>query len=430
MTEKSTSRWAILIEIYLCMLAYAVVFQSIPPIMSLVIDHFHLSHHEAGLLMSMFALPGVLVSLPAGMLTDRFGVKPIGIITLILTIVGTALVATGQTFALILAGRIIAGTGAVTLVIISPQAIAQWFAGREMGIAMGVLNTAMPVGTIASLNAIPALASVYGWRAGIWLTLALAAATLIIFALFYSPPLHCEAPALKARGFPDRSKPRFVALLDPALKARGLRSAPGHGQGQAAAASAWNVAGAGLPIWMVGAAWALFNASIISLSTFAPDFMVSSGLRLESAGFDTSLVMAGPLLLSPVIGFLIDKTGGKEAFIAAGGIGMALVLLLFPAGATHFAAIMAGVGIMAALIPAPIFSLSADVVSPERLGVGYGILSLLSNLGIFVGPQIVGLARDATGSYAMGFCLMAVFAFLAAASIIPLWLRRAHHRRA
>ncbi len=393
MTEKSTSRWAILIEIYLCMLSYAVVFQSIPPVMSLIIDHFHLSHHGAGLLMSMFALPGIIVSLPAGMLTDRFGVKPVGIVTLMLTIIGTTLVATGQSFAMVLAGRIIAGTGAVTLVIISPQAIAQWFVGREMGIAMGIFNTAMPIGTIASLNAMPALASLYGWRSGIWMTLSFAVLTLVIFALFYRPPSQLH-------------------------------------EGKPAADSAWNVAEAGLPIWTVGAAWGLFNASIISLSTFAPDFMVGRGLGLASAGFDTSLVMAGSLFLSPVIGFFVDKTDGKEAFIAAGGVGMAVLLLLFPAGVTHFAVIMLGAGIMASFIPAPAFSLAADVVSPARLGMGYGILSLLSNLGIFVGPQLVGLARDATGSYGAGFLLMALFSLLGMVSIVPLWLRRARFRRA
>lgn len=381
--EKRPSRWAILAEIYLCMLSFAVVFQSIPPVMSLIIDHFHLSHHAGGLLMSMFALPGIAVSLPAGMLADRFGVKPVGIATLALTILGTLFVAAGDSFATILAGRIIAGTGALTLVIISPQAVAQWFRGREIGIAMGIFNTAMPVGTIASLNAMPALASAYGWRAGIWATFAFALAALVVFATFY-------------------------------------RSPGGPRQGAPSGGGVWNVTSAGGRIWMVGGAWGLFNASIISLSTFAPDFMVSSGLALGSAGFDTSLVMAGSLVLSPFIGFLVDRTGGKEAFIAAGGMGMGILILLFPAGVTLFSAIMIGVGIMAAFIPAPVFSLSAQVVSHERLGIGYGIVSLLNNLGIFVGPQAVGLVRDATGSYAVGFVLMAVFAFLATASIFPL----------
>jgi MFS family permease len=387
MKESRLTRWAVLAEIYLCMLSFAVAFQSIPPVMGMILEHFHLSHHEGGLLMSMFAFPGIIVSLPAGMLIDRFGVKPIGIATLILTVVGTALVATADAFSAILTGRIIAGMGALTLVIISPQAVAQWFRGREIGIAMGTFNTAMPIGTIAALNVMPALASAYGWRTGIWTTFAFALMTLIIFTAFY-------------------------------------RSREGEERATATGEAVWNIKAAGGSIWLVGGAWGLFNASIISLSTFAPDFMVNRGLALASAGFDTSLVMVGSLVLSPFIGYLVDKTGGTEAFIAAGGIGMAILILLFPAGVGLFAAIMLGVGLVAALIPAPVFSLSARVVRPERLGMGYGIISLCNTLGVFVGPQAVGLVRDATGSYGMGFVLMAVFALLAAVSIFPLWLRR------
>jgi MFS family permease len=389
MTDRMRSRWVILGEVYLCMLSYAVIFQSIPPVMSLIIDHFRISHHEAGLLMSVFALPGILMSLPAGILADRYGIKPVGIATLALTIAGTVLVATGQTFASVLLGRIVAGTGAISLVIIAPQAIARWFIGREMGIAMGIFNTAMPVGTMVCLNALPALASASGWRSGIWVTVAFTAITLVVFALFYPQ---------SSRGKNGKPKTKPVA---------------------------WNIGKAGVSIWLVGAAWALFNASIISLFTFAPDFMVGKGVGLGSAGFYTSLVMIGSLVLSPVIGYLVDRVGRKEAFIATGGVGMALLLLLFSAGGTgSFALLMVAVGVTAALIPAPVFSLAADVVSEERLGTGYGILSMLNNVGIFVGPQLVGLSRDATGSYRSGFWLMALFAFLTATAIVGMWAGR------
>jgi len=387
-TDRSRMRWAILAQIYLCMFAYAVVFQSIPPVMSLVIGHFHLSHHQAGLLMSMFALPGVFVSLPAGMLADRYGVKAVGIISMLIAIVGTLLVAAGNSFEAVLAGRIIAGTGASSLVIIVPQAIAQWFFDRHMGIAMGIFNTAMPIGTIVSLNAFPVLAGTWGWRSGVWATILFTGLALVIFSIFYRRPAEATGEGHKTKG-----------------------NAPG-------------IAAAGFPIWLVGAAWAFFNASIISLFTFAPDFMVSRGLALGSAGFDTSLVMVGSMVLSPVIGLVVDRVGRKEAFIAAGGLGMALFLALLPAIRQNFGLLFLCVGLTAALIPAPVFSLAASVVSRERLGLGYGILSMLNNVGIFVGPQLVGYGRDVTGSYGASFWLMSLFAMLATGTILGLWATR------
>ena len=392
--HRSALRWAILAQLYLCMFSYAVVFQSIPPVMSLIISHFHLSHHQAGLLMSLFALPGVFVSLPAGMLADRYGVKPVGVLSMLLTISGDLLVSMGNSFGVVLAGRIIAGTGASSLVIIVPQAIAQWFADRDMGVAMGIFNTAMPIGTIISLNAFPLLAGAWGWRSGIWATILFTALALTIFAIFYRRP----------PDIPEKCREASQPM-------------PGVGS-------------IGFPIWFVGGAWAFFNASIISLFTFASDFMVTKGFGLAFAGFDTSLVMVGSMVFSPVIGFMVDRVGRKELFIVFGSVGMASFLALLPGVSQNFGLLFLFVGFTAAFVPAPVFSLAAEVVTRERLGMGYGILSTLNNVGVFLGPQLVGLSRDATGSYRASFWLMAFFSALAAIVILTLWIKRRANRAA
>jgi MFS family permease len=328
------------------------------------------------------------------MFADRYGVKPVGIISMLLTIAGVLFVAMGNSFGVVLAGRIIAGTGASSLVIIVPQAIAQWFVHRDMGVAMGIFNTAMPIGTIVSLNAFPVLAGAWGWRSGIWATILITALSLAVFAIFYRRP-------------PDIPG-----------KEKGV-GRPGPGMDSV-----------GFPIWLVGGAWALFNASIISLFTFAPDFMVTKGLGLGSAGFDTSLVMVGAMVFSPVIGFMVDRVGRKELFIVIGSIGMASFLTLLPGVSHNFGLLFLLVGFTVALIPAPVFSLAADVVNPQRLGLGYGILSMLNNAGVFPGPQMVGLSRDATGSYSVSFWLMALFSALAGMVILALWIKRRAKRAA
>ncbi len=43
-----------------------------------------LTHAQAGALMSYFALPGILFSLLSGMLTDRYGARTVGLISLLL----------------------------------------------------------------------------------------------------------------------------------------------------------------------------------------------------------------------------------------------------------------------------------------------------------------------------------------------------------
>ena len=86
-----------------------------------------------------------------------------------------------------------------------------------------------------------------------------------------------------------------------------------------------SIRSAGTPIWIVGAAWLLFNAAVISLFTFTPDMLKAAGFSIGSAGFITSAVMWPALVLSPFSGYIIDRIGRKRTSIAAGGAMMALL---------------------------------------------------------------------------------------------------------
>ncbi len=384
----SGNRWAILGVIYICMLAFALVLQSLPPILTLVMTELELSHTQGGLLMSWFALPGIIVSIPAGMLVDRYSQKAIGSIALLLMIVGSAIFASAHSMFVLSLGRMVAGAGAMTLLVVAPQLLAQWFAGRELGIAMGVFSTAMPLGTILSLGLLSMVGQSLGWRVSVWVSAGLALLALGVFALLFAPA--------------QRSGERISAPSEPLYQS--IRST-------------------GTPIWLVGAAWLLFNAAVISLFTFTPDMLKAAGFSIGSAGFITSAVMWPALVLSPVIGYIIHRIGRKRTSIAAGGAMMAILLLWVPS-ATHWVLLLLLImGIAQAMVPAPIFALTPDITKPERLGLAFGIVSTCLNLGIVVGPFVVGLAKDLTGSYRTSYVLMSGFALMITVSMIVLGLR-------
>jgi MFS family permease len=71
-------RWVILIIVYLSILAFTFLLQSIPPILPLIISELKLLYAEAGLLMSLFALPGLFISLLGGFFSDRYRMRPLG----------------------------------------------------------------------------------------------------------------------------------------------------------------------------------------------------------------------------------------------------------------------------------------------------------------------------------------------------------------
>ena len=72
MNVTSSYRWTILGVITFCLLAFGIVFQSIPPILGTLIDTFHISHTQAGALMGLFLLPAIFLALPGGVLASVF----------------------------------------------------------------------------------------------------------------------------------------------------------------------------------------------------------------------------------------------------------------------------------------------------------------------------------------------------------------------
>ena len=63
-------RWKIIAAAAFCYVIYAIVLQSIPPILGILIDLLHISYAEAGMLMSLALLPAIVLSFPGGLLVD------------------------------------------------------------------------------------------------------------------------------------------------------------------------------------------------------------------------------------------------------------------------------------------------------------------------------------------------------------------------
>jgi predicted MFS family arabinose efflux permease len=388
---EAKRRWVILGVAFLSCLAYAITMQSVPPILSLVMAEFNLSYAQGGLLMSLFALPGIAISIPAGMLADRYGQKTIGIICFALMIAGAALFASGNSLPILALGRVVAGAGAIPFLVLAPQLLAQWFKGREVGVAMGVVNTAVPLGIILSLNFLSILGGNMGWRASVWISAAVPLLALLVFIFLFAP----------APGSIQRIRPKGESFLK-------------------------NIRLTGISVWILGIAWLLFNAAVISMFTFTPEFLQGSGLTIASAGFVTSAAMWPSIVLNPVVGYVIDKIDHKRDIIAIGGLALAIFIVMIPTATSWILALMIIVGIGMVLIPGPLYTLIAEVVSPERLGLGFGIFNTCLNLGVVAGPIAVGVVRDVTGSYKVSYALMTGFAFLIILAIITLRWRQKH----
>ena len=390
MTVNAGYRWNILGLATFCILTFGIIFQSIPPLIGILVEALNVSYAKAGALMGLFTLASIFLSLPGGMLTDRYGAKNVGLVALVSMALGTAIVALGESYWIVALGRLVAGIGAAVLLVVAPKIITAWFFDREIGLSMGIFNIAMPLGTILALNFMGTVAYLFSWQTSIWISFAVGIAALCLFLAVY-----------RSRETEGEAIPEPASLLTMAKQAGG-------------------------GVWLVGISWGLFNAGIISFFTYAPDYFVSQGADISRAGLLASYPMWGSIVLAPLVGMLIDRLGNKWLFVSIGSGGIAILLFLIPYFAHQAAIFSLSIGVFIALLTPAIFSLPAELLPERIMGFAFGILGTALGIGISVGPYIVGSLRDATGDYLWSFAAMAVFSGL---GIVPMVILRMRGKR-
>ena len=385
MNANDGYRWNILGLATFCVLTFGIIFQSIPPLIGILVDALNVSYAKAGALMGLFTFASIFLSLPGGMLADRYGSRNAGVASLLFMTLGTAIVALGGSYRVVAFGRLVAGIGAAVLMVVTPKVVTSWFHDREIGLSMGIFNIAMPLGTILSLNFLGVIAYRYNWHASIWISFAVCVVALCLFILLYR--------SRKTDGEVHSDPPGLLTMTKQA----------------------------GSGVWLVGLSWGLFNAGIISYFTYAPDYFVSRGADIAKAGLLASYPMWGSIILAPIVGMLIDRIGGKWLFVSIGCGGIAILLYLIPQFANHAAILSISTGIFIALLTPAIFSLPAELLPERVMGFAFGVLGSTLGIGISIGPYIVGSLRDATGDYLWSFAAMAIFSGL---GIIPMLILR------
>ena len=182
-------------------LAFGFQFQAVASAGPELIEAFRLSYADLGTLIGLYMAPGILVALPGGVLGRRFGERPVvgaGLLLMTLGSLGAALASSPTGIGL---GRIVAGSGAVTLIVMQGTMVSDRFAGPRFMPVMGLLTGAFPVGAGLAALVHPALSATFGWRGMFVLGAVLAGVSVLLFALTCGPSLRRGGAGL---GIPSR----------------------------------------------------------------------------------------------------------------------------------------------------------------------------------------------------------------------------------
>lgn len=356
-------RWFILLAVFVARCSLGFQFQSVASISPFLVGSLHLSYAQIGTLIGLFMLPGVVVSVPGGMLSQRFQDKYVCALGLFFMIAGGLILGIGNSFTVACAGRLISGAGLVIASLVFTKMIADWFVGREIITAMGVMLASWPCGIAAGLVIQPPIAAAYGWSIVMFLTAITGALALILILSVYRPTSEYTAGTRIA----TRITPPALALRD------------------------------GLACVTSGAIWGLFNAALVIFFSFEPAVLVQRGLTMNHAGWLVSLSLWVSTLSVPFGGYMTERIGRPNAAIMlfpaiAGGALMLLPLTSASAPATAALCVLIG----AAIGPpaGAILALPANVLAPELRAKGLGIFYITYYAVMASGPAVAGAIRE------------------------------------
>lgn len=382
------SRWFALGLILLARISMAMQFQSIAPVAPLLIADLALSYAELGLLIGLCLLPGTVLALPGGLLGERFGNRRVVLWALTLMVGGGLVTGASHSLWQAGAGRLVSGAGGVLLTLVLAKMTAEWFAGKEISTAMGVMLTGWPLGIGLGTALFGAVAAGSSWRLVQHLTVAVAAAAFVLLAFLYR-----DAPGVAT----SRAALRFV----PDLPARG-----------------WAL------ILTAGVAWMLFNVGFIVLVGFGPGVLVSRGVTLARAGVLVSLAVWMSSISVPLGGAVVDRWRRPDLAIAVGCLLTALAIAATPLLLAPVVWLLVA-GVMAGLPPGAMVALVPRSVRPEQLAAGFGVFYATYYLGMAALQPVAGLLRDLTGNAAAPLFFAAAAMALAAVTLGAFrWIER------
>ncbi|HEV8143923.1 MAG TPA: MFS transporter [Methylomirabilota bacterium] len=137
---------------------------AVAPLAPFLVDALHLTRAQVGLFLPAAYLGGVVMSLPAGWVTDRVGVRTSLAGGLALIGVMVALAARADGLWGVLGCLVVAGFGFSVLNPATGRAVLEWFPPRRRGVAMGIKQTGLTLGGVASALVLPPLAASADWR--------------------------------------------------------------------------------------------------------------------------------------------------------------------------------------------------------------------------------------------------------------------------
>ncbi|HEX9161257.1 MAG TPA: MFS transporter [Thermoanaerobaculia bacterium] len=356
------------------------VFGSVSAMMPILKKQLHLDPVQVSIALAIPVLLGSLGRIPLGMFTDRFGGRKVFSAVMAVSIIPALLMGWLHSYTQLLVYGFFIGI-ALASFSVGVAFVSRWYPPEAQGKALGIYGAGNIGQSLAAFGA-PLIAKALGFSWGFWIFAALTLVWLIAFLA-------------KAENAPVQVRPKtFGEAIEP------LRDSKS---------------------WILSLYYFLTFGGFVAMAVYLPTFLTELfKLTPTDAGLRTAGFVVLATAMRPTGGMIADKIGGQRVltFVFPFTAVMALLMAFpfmqpFTIGALGMAAAIGlGNGAVFKLVPE---------YFPKTVGSVTGLVGAAGGLGGFFPPLVLGVVRRETGSFTIGFALLAAFSILC---LLTLWSTR------
>ena len=348
------------------------IFMNLPPVVDELKTLYAVGYTGVSILISAMLWTHALLQIPAGMITDRIGVRPTLLISTVSLIIGNLVIALTPDLAFAISGRVLAGIGSGLAFVAIMKLLTVVVHARRAGSYQSYFAGIFSLGSVISYLAVPRMMQ-FGWRT---IHLAPAAICLILLALLWKSPV-----AESGRG------------ASPVLPFRKLMVLPS--------------------CWLLGAYHALSYGTVLTLGNWVPSLLTEiwKSRTLKELAWAGALIMfisgvgrmcGGLVLLRYPARAILN---GSLILVAAL---LALLCLVRLPEVVLFLAFCAA--FFASLNFGSLFYLASQAAGRNSVASVFGLVNFLANVGAVLFTLMFGLLKDQTGSFRWGFGVLTLMA--------------------
>lgn len=292
-------------------------------------------------------------------------------------------------------GFMVFGCGCEMAGITVSKAIAKWFKGKEMALAMGLEMAIARLGVFAVFSVSPKIATQFD--NSVVAPIAFCTVLLIIGLINFIVFSVMDTKLDKQLGEANSDEPTEEFKVSDLGRIFSSKM-----------------------FWIVALLCVLYYSAIFPFQRYATNYLeVTLHIEKEAAAdlFRWFPILA--MILTPVLGSFLDHKGKGATMLMLGSLIMiachlsfAFLLPIYP-NEWFALLIIVILGVSFSLVPAALWPSVPKIIDPVILGSAYSLIFWIQNIGLCFVPLIIGMTLKATGGYLVPMLIFASLGVLA-----------------